>query len=105
MKFPNTKVRDKVLKASRGWGVVVYTQRNRNQSSLESYTETLQYLKITVQFWIKFPSLYHINIEIYSNQIYNTPVVKAMVFPVVTYGFETWTKKKAECRRTEAFKL
>ena len=30
---------------------------------------------------------------------------KAMVFPVVMYGFESWTIKKAECRRIDAFKL
>ena len=32
-------------------------------------------------------------------------VVKAMVFPIVTYGCEIWTIKKAECRRIDAFKL
>ena len=32
-------------------------------------------------------------------------LVKAMVFPVVMYGCEIWTKKKAECWRTDAFKL
>jgi len=32
-------------------------------------------------------------------------LVKAMVFPVVMYGCETWTIKKAECRRTDAFEL
>ena len=32
-------------------------------------------------------------------------VVKAMVFPLVTYGCESWTIKKAEPRRTDAFKL
>ena len=32
-------------------------------------------------------------------------VVKAMVFPVVMYGCESWTVKKAECRRTDAFEL
>ena len=31
--------------------------------------------------------------------------VKAMVFPVVVYGCESWTIKKAECRRTDAFEL
>ena len=30
---------------------------------------------------------------------------KAMVFPVVRYGYESWIIKKAECRRTEAFEL
>ena len=29
--------------------------------------------------------------------------VKAMVFPVVTYGYESWTIKKAECQRIDAF--
>ena len=32
-------------------------------------------------------------------------VVKAMVFPVVMYGCESWTVKNAECRRTDAFEL
>ena len=32
-------------------------------------------------------------------------IVKAMIFPVVTCGYESWTIKKAECRRINAFKL
>ena len=32
-------------------------------------------------------------------------LVKAMVFPMVMYGCENWTVKKAECRRTDAFEL
>ena len=32
-------------------------------------------------------------------------LVKAMVFPVVMYGCESWSIKKAECRRIEAFEL
>ena len=32
-------------------------------------------------------------------------LVKAMVFPVVMYGLESWTVKKAECRRIDAFEL
>ena len=32
-------------------------------------------------------------------------LVKAMVFPVVTYGCVSWTIKKAECRRIDAFEL
>ena len=31
--------------------------------------------------------------------------VKAMVFPVVVYGCESWNVKKAECRRIDAFEL
>ena len=32
-------------------------------------------------------------------------LVKAMVFPVVVYGCESWAVKKAECQRTDAFEL
>ena len=32
-------------------------------------------------------------------------LVKAMVFPVVMYGCQNWTVKKAECQRTDAFEL
>ena len=35
----------------------------------------------------------------------NVHLVKAMFFPVVMYGCESWTIKKAECQRTDAFKL
>ena len=33
------------------------------------------------------------------------PLVKAMVFPVVMYGCESWTVKKAECQRIDVFEL
>ena len=33
------------------------------------------------------------------------PLVKAMVFPIVMYGCEIWTVKKAECQRIDAFEL
>ena len=32
-------------------------------------------------------------------------IVKAMIFPVVMYGCESWTIEKAECRRINAFEL
>ena len=32
-------------------------------------------------------------------------LVKAMFFPIVVYGCESWTIKKAECRRIDAFEL
>ena len=32
-------------------------------------------------------------------------LVKAIVFPVITYGCESWTIKKAECQRIDAFEL
>ena len=33
------------------------------------------------------------------------PLVKAMIFPVVMYGYESWTIKRAECRSIDAFEL
>ena len=35
----------------------------------------------------------------------NIRIVKAMVFPVVMYGYESWTIKKAQCQRIDAFIL
>ena len=35
----------------------------------------------------------------------NVCLVKAMVFPVVTYGCENWTIKKAKCQKIDAFEL
>ena len=32
-------------------------------------------------------------------------LVKAMIFPVIMYGCESWTLKKAECRKIDAFEL
>ena len=32
-------------------------------------------------------------------------IVRAMVFPVVMYGYESWTIKKAECQRNDSFEL
>ena len=40
-----------------------------------------------------------------SNLSTNVYLVKAMVFPVIMYGCESWTIKKAECRRIDTFKL
>ena len=35
----------------------------------------------------------------------NIHTVKAMIFPVVIYGCECWTMKKAKCQRIDAFEL
>ena len=35
----------------------------------------------------------------------NVCIVKAMVFPIVMYGYESWTIKKAECQRIDSFEL
>ena len=37
--------------------------------------------------------------------LFRSHLVKAMVFPVVIYGCESWTVKKAECQRIDAFEL
>ena len=37
--------------------------------------------------------------------LFRSHLVKAMVFPVVMYGCESWTIKKAECQRIDAFEL
>ena len=39
------------------------------------------------------------------NLLTNICLVKTVVFPVVMYGCETWTIKKAECQRIDAFEL
>ena len=47
--------------------------------------------------------------SIFKNRDITLPIkvclVKAMVFPVVMYGCESWTVKKAECQRIDAFEL
>ena len=47
-------------------------------------------------------SAFYSVLPLYSN---SSPLVKAMVFPVVVYGCESWTIKKADHRRIDAFKL
>ena len=39
------------------------------------------------------------------NNTFHLHLVKAMVFPVVMYGYESWTINKVECQRTDAFEL
>ena len=51
----------------------------------------------------------HMVVSIFKSRDITLPtkvhLVKAMVFPVVMYGCESWTVKKAECRRIDAFDL
>jgi len=35
----------------------------------------------------------------------NVCLVRAMIFPLVMYGYESWTIKKAECQRNDTFEL
>ena len=55
------------------------------------------------EYWsgLPFPSLGdHPNLGIERRSL-----IKAMVYPVVMYGYESWTLKKAECQRIDAFEL
>jgi len=52
----------------------------------KSYDQPRQYIKIQAHY-------------------YAAHIVKAMVFPVVVYGCESWTIKKAECQKIDAFEL
>ena len=47
----------------------------------------------------------HIKKQRHSTLLTKVRFVKAMVFPVVMYGYESWTIKKAEHRRIDAFEL
>ena len=39
------------------------------------------------------------------NPLYHVHIVKAIIFPVVTYRHKSWTIKKAACQRIDAFRL
>ena len=65
--------------------------------------------QILVLLWL---GIVLMNLEIlYMNRFINKDLpakiclVKAMVFPVVMYGCESWTVKKAECRSNDVFEL
>ena len=49
------------------------------------------------------------NLDVFKSRDITLPtkvhLVKAMIFPVAMYGYESWTVKKAECRRINAFEL
>ena len=57
---------------------------------------------------MKLKDAYNLDIILKSRDItfpINVYLVKAMVFPVVMYGCESWTVKKAECQKIDAFEL
>ena len=51
---------------------------------------------------VTFKTIYHLPTPTLPTKVC---LVKTMVFPVVIYGCESWTLKKAECRRIDAFEL
>ena len=68
----------------------------------------IQVVIFSFQFLIEVQWIYNIMLVSgvqQSDPIIHTYLVKAMVFPVVMYGCESWTVKKAECQRIDAFKL
>ena len=66
--------------------------------------KTVQNKKKNVKYIIdNFTLIKHWNKNTYFG--YTDRLVKAMVFPVVMYGCESWTVKKAECQRIDAFEL
>ena len=69
------------------------SQRGRHDWVTNTHTESMVF---DYQLWILTPLI---------TLPTKVCIVKAMVFPVVMYGFESWTMKKAECWRTDAFEL
>ena len=63
---------------------------------------------LACQFWGKIKAIFLTDFCIFYDCITLTTkvhLVKAMVFPAVTYGCESWTVKQAECQRIDAFEL
>ena len=82
-------VRGFILGAPKSLQMVTAAMKLKDACSLEkSYDQPRQLLKIRD---ITLPTTVHL--------------VKTLVFPAVMYGCESWTIKKAECQRTDAFEL
>ena len=63
---------------------------------------------VVYHFNLQFPNMTTLDSILKSRDITlptKVCLVKAMVFPVVMYGCDTWTVKKAECRKIDAFEL
>ena len=69
----------------------ITAEQTWNQKTLAPWKKSYDKLSILKSRDITLPTKVH--------------VVKAMVFPVVMYGCESWTIKKAECQRIDAFEL
>ena len=55
--------------------------------------------------YTKVMAFYTMRIQNISSSSKTVHLTKTVVFPVVTYGYESWTIKKAECQRTDAFEM
>jgi len=58
---------------------------------------------MNIALYIKYSLILKVYLYIFKKK--KVHLVKAMVFPVVTYGCDSWIVKKAECRRIDAFDL
>ena len=82
-------IRDFLLGAPKSLQMVISAMKLKDAYSLEEVMTNLD--SIFKSRDITLPTKVHL--------------VKAMVFPVVFYGCESWTVKKAECQRIDAFEL
>ena len=62
-------------------------------------------MKLTRHLLLGRKAMTNLDSVLKSRDITKVHLVKAMVFSVATYGCESWTIKRAECRRTDAFEL
>ena len=60
---------------------------------------------LPLELWFNFSELPFISPNLCTTLPTKVHLVKAMVFPVLMYGCESWTVKKAECRKIYAFEL
>ena len=70
--------------------------------SLQVVTEIKRYLLLARKAMTNLDSILKSRDIILPTTVH---LVKAMVFPIVMYGCESWTIKKAECQRIDAFEL
>ena len=87
---------------------VISRRQEKDKSNRHPAFETIASTSSVVshRLWIQghSPSLYLASSSS-TSKYKNTAGVKAMAFPVVMYGCESWAIKKAECRRIDAFEL
>ena len=72
-------------------------------SLLSSFHQRGHHRAETVRDLSKLPEL--VSGQLRTQRLTKVYMVKAMVFPGIMYGCESWTIKKAECRRIDAFEL
>ena len=88
--------------------MVSYIKYSRNITSWQIYGETMETVRIKRQLLLGRKAMTNLD-SIFKSRDITLPtkvhLVKAMISPVVMYGCESWTIKKAECQRIDAFEL